>query len=51
MTLALTEEKMGKVILKCVNLLYHPQITVLELTKLTGLMSSTVQQFCQIVYS
>ena len=43
MTLALTEEKMKKVILKCQNLLSHPQTTVLELTKLVGLMSSTVQ--------
>ena len=43
MTLALTEEKMKKVILKCQNLLSHPQTTVLELTKLIGLMSSTVQ--------
>ena len=43
MTLALTEEKMKKVILKCQNLLSHPQTTVLELTKLVGLMSSIVQ--------
>ena len=43
MTLALTEEKMEKLILKCQNLLSHPQsqTTVLELTKLIGLMSST----------
>ena len=43
MTLALTEEKMEKLILKCQNLFSHPQTTVLELTKLIGLMSSTVQ--------
>ena len=43
MTLALTKEKMEKLILKCQNLLSHPQTTVLELTKLIGLMSSTVQ--------
>ena len=43
MALALTEEKMGKVILKYQNLLSYPQTTVLELTKLIGLMSSTVQ--------
>ena len=43
MTLALIEEKMKKVILKCQNLLSHPQTTVLELRKLIGLMSSTVQ--------
>ena len=42
MTLALTEEKMEKVILKCQNLLSHPRTTVLELTKLLGLMYSTV---------
>ena len=41
-TLALTEEKIEKVILKCQNLLSHPQTTVLESTKLIGLMSSTV---------
>ena len=43
MTLALTEEKIEKVILKCQNLLSHPQTTVLELTKLIGLMSSTLK--------
>ena len=43
MTLALTEEKMEKVILKCQNFLSHPQTTVLELAKLIGLMSLTVQ--------
>ena len=43
MTLALTEEKMEKLILKCQNLFSHPQTAVLELTKLIGLMSSTVQ--------
>ena len=43
MTLTLTEEKMKKVILKCQNLLSHPQTTALELTKLIGLMPSTVQ--------
>ena len=43
MTLALTEEKVKKVILKCQNLLSHPQTTVLELRKSIGLMSSTVQ--------
>ena len=45
MTLALTEEKMENLILKCQNLLSHPQsqTTVLELTKLIGLMSSIVQ--------
>ena len=43
MALALTEEKMGKVILKYQNLLSYPQSTVLELTKLIGLMSSTIQ--------
>ena len=42
-TLALTEEKIEKVILKCQNLLSHPQTTILESTKLIGLMSSTVQ--------
>ena len=42
MTLALTEEKIKKAILKWQNLLSHPQTTVLELTKLIGLMSSTV---------
>ena len=42
-TLALTKEKMEKLILKCQNLLSHPQTTVLELTKLIGLMSSTVK--------
>ena len=41
-TLVLTKEKIGKVILKCQNLLSHPQTTVLELTQLIGLMSSTV---------
>ena len=43
MTLALTEKKIEKVILKCQNLLSHPQTTVLELTKLIGLMSSTLK--------
>ena len=43
MTLALTEENIEKVILKCQNLLSHSQTNVLELTKLIGLMSSTVQ--------
>ena len=43
MTLVLTKEKIEMVILKCQNLLSHPQTTVLELTKLIGLMSSTVQ--------
>ena len=42
MTLALSEEKIEKVILKWQNLLSHLQTTVLELTKLIGLMSSTV---------
>ena len=46
MTLALTEEKMEKVILKCEKC--HPQTTVLELTKLIDVMS---KQFCQLVYS
>ena len=39
-TLALTEEKMNKVVLKCQNLLSRPQTTVLQLKK--DLMSSTV---------
>ena len=43
MALALTEEKMGKVILKYQNFLSYPQTTVMELTKLIGLMCSTVQ--------
>ena len=43
MTLAITEQKMEKVILKCQNLLSHPQTTGLGLTELTDLMSSTVQ--------
>ena len=43
MTLTLTEENIEKVILKCQNLLSHSQTNVLELTKLIGLMSSTVQ--------
>ena len=43
MILALAEEKMKKVILKCQNLLSHPQTIVLELTKLISLMSSTVR--------
>ena len=34
---------MKRVILKCQNLLSHPQTTGLELTKLIGLMSSTAQ--------
>ena len=42
MTLALTEEKMKKVILKCQNLLSFPETIVLELTTLIGLMSSSV---------
>ena len=43
MILTLTEKKMEKVILKCQNLLSHPQTTVLESTKLIGLMSLTMQ--------
>ena len=43
MALALTEEKMGKVILKYQNLLSYLQTTVMELTKLIGLMCSTAQ--------
>ena len=51
MTLALTEEKIEKVILKCQNLLSHPQTTVLELTKFIGLMSSTVQAVLPKVFT
>ena len=51
MNLALTEEKTEKVILKCQNLLSHPQTTVLELTKLIGLMSSTVQAVLPKVFT
>ena len=43
MSLALTEKKIEKVILKCQNLLSHPQTNVLELAKLIGLINSTVQ--------
>ena len=43
MALALTEEKMKKVILKWQNLLSNPQTNVLELTELIGLMCSTIQ--------
>ena len=43
MALALTEEKMKKVILECQNLLSHSQTTALELKKLIDLMSRTVQ--------
>ena len=50
-TLALTEEKIEKVILKCQNLLSHPQTTVLELTKFIGLMSSTVQAVLPKVFT
>ena len=43
MVLSLSEEKMKKVISLCQDLLSHPQTTVLELKKLIGLLSSTVQ--------
>ena len=43
MALAVTEEKMEKVILKSLNLLSHPETTVLEIIKLIGLVSSYVQ--------
>ena len=39
MALALTEEKIKKVILECQNLLSHSQTTALELKKLIDLMS------------
>ena len=43
MTLSLTQEKINKVISMCQNLLTNLSTTILELTKIKGVLSSTVQ--------
>ena len=44
MTLALTEEKVKKIIKQCLDLSSRPQIRVLDLTKMLGTLSSTIQE-------
>ena len=43
MTLDLTEEKVKKIIKQCLDLSSRPQIRVLDLTKMLGTLSSTIQ--------
>ena len=43
MALSLPEKKVSKVRKQCVELLQKTQVSILELTKLIGLLSSTIQ--------
>ena len=43
MTLSLTEEKMAKIKSQCQDLYHRPCTTILELTRLLGRLSSTIQ--------
>ena len=41
--LSLSKTKVQKVVSECQNLLNNPQTSILELTRLTGLLKSTIQ--------
>ena len=43
MTISLPEEKLQKVKLQCLNFYQNPQISILELTKLFGHLTQTIQ--------
>ena len=46
-----TEEKIQKVKTKSQNLLTEPATSIVELTRVTGLLASTIQEYCQQDYN